>query len=115
MIDISTAVHKLPDSHGHHTLNQSNRTINLFAVGDYNLSNGAKFNPFVGVGAGVSLYDTVTDKEYPASGTAFGVMPRIGIEMFQRLRVTATMLFVKKGYNNFGFSIGYTFGGRVRK
>lgn len=114
MIDVSTAVHGLHGQDSRFTGDQSNRTINLFVVGDYNFSNGSKFNPFFGLGAGISLYDTVTDKIYPASGTGFGVMPRIGIEMFQRLRITATTLIVKKGYNNFGLSIGYTFGGRVK-
>ncbi|MDE7466171.1 MAG: acyloxyacyl hydrolase [Muribaculaceae bacterium] len=109
-LDVSTAVYQYDAG-----CDQSNRSINLMAVGDYNLKQGSKFNPYAGMGMGVSFYDAVNVVTYKDSGTAFVFRPRVGIEMFRHLRIEAFFTVTKTGYSNFGLSIGGVIGGRPKK
>ena len=94
---------------------QSNRAINLMHVVDYNFKQGSKYNPYIGMGIGISSYEPVKEVLYESSGTAIVFRPRIGIEMFHHLRVGAFSTITKTGYSNFGISIGGVIGGRPKK
>lgn len=104
-----------PGFDGQWDLTQSNRSVNLMLVGDYNFNQGSRVNPYVGLGLGASFYDVVEDKVYPQSGTGFIFRPRVGIELFHHLRIGAFLSVIRTGYTNFGISIGGVIGGRPRK
>lgn len=113
-LSVATAVRKFNHPYPGYDdeYDQSNRSVNLMAVGDYNLRQGQKINPFAGLGFGVSFNDVVSDKIYNTSGTSAVVMPRIGVEFFKCLRITVAPIINRKGYNTCMFTLGYTFGGR---
>ena len=112
-LNLTTAIHKYKIEG--YTSDQSNRSLNLMLVGDYNFRQGKKVNPYLGCGLGFSFYDTINDVVYESSGTTFGIQPRAGLELFHHLRVAATFLINRKGYNNFELSVGVVFGGRPKK
>ncbi len=94
---------------------QSNRSINILLVGDYNFNQGAKFNPYIGAGIGISLYEAINEVLYEDSGTTFVFRPRIGIELFRHLRIGLFSTINKNGFHNMGLSIGAVIGGRPNK
>lgn len=94
---------------------QSNRTLALAAIGNYNFQQGRNINPFIGVAIGVAVNDVVGDKIYPSKGTSLFFSPRIGIELIHHLRLTVSSNFSRKGYNNLQFSLGLVVGGRPKK
>lgn len=90
--------------------NLSNRIISLSAYSDYNFNRGKNFSPFIGVGVGVASCKVV--QGYYGNDAVKAIFtPRIGIEMFNHFRVTAYSKLGYRGYNNFGISVGYAFGG----
>lgn len=44
-----------------HDRTQSNRSFDIYAIGDYNFNQGAKFNPYCGLGLGYSKHDSLND------------------------------------------------------
>jgi len=114
-LNVSTSVYKYDDPNSDWYWEQSNRSINLMAVGDYNFKQGSKFNPYVGVGVGISSYEPIHEVLYENSGTSFAFRPRVGIELFRHLRVAIFATIIRTGYNNFGVSIGGVIGGRPKK
>lgn len=115
-LNVSTAVYKYDDSpKSDWYWEQSNRSINIMAVGDYNFRQGSKFNPYLGIGIGLSLYDAVNEVLYKDSGVSFVLRPRIGVEMFRHLRVGVFSTITKAGYCNLGVSIGAVIGGKPKK
>lgn len=92
-----------------HTL--SNRIFSFLSVyGDYNFNRGSKVAPFVGVGIGDVKCDVIQGSE-GREGMSLMVVPRVGVELWNHLRLTADLRLARKGYNTVGISIGYTFGG----
>lgn len=90
-------------------------SINAMFVFDWNILRKSFFSPFVGVGAGASwlsgekpLETGTIIKEKP---TSFCVMPRLGVELFHRLRVTLYYKNTKREHNHFGLSAGLVIGG----
>jgi len=90
--------------------NLSNRILSLSAYSDYNFMRGKKFSPFIGVGIGIASCKVV--QGYYGNDAVKAIFtPRIGIEIFNHFRITAYSKLGYRGYNNWGFSVGYTFGG----
>lgn len=88
----------------------------LQAVADYNFLRGHKVSPFVGLGLGAGDRDISGWGESMADeGGTFCVTPRAGVELFRHLRLTLDARIASKYYNTVGFSIGYVFGGGLRK
>jgi hypothetical protein len=48
-------------------------------------------------------------------GGRFILSPRIGVEFFRHVRLTCYSKICMKAYNNVGLSIGYAFGGGLKK
>ncbi len=94
--------------------NLSNRIFSTMIVADYNLNRGGKFSPFVGVGMGVGNCQQIQGN-YGNEGSKIAVMPRIGVECMRHLRLTLDARFAMKGYNTVGLTVGYAFGGGLRK
>lgn len=116
LLNVSTALYKYEDTpKSDRYWEQSNRSINIALVGDYNFKQGSKFNPYIGAGLGISFYDAINEVLYKSSGTTFVFRPRIGIELFRHLRVGIFSTINRAGYNNMGFSIGAVIGGRPKK
>lgn len=106
---VTTAVHKFDQE-----WEQSNRSIAFAITGDYNFRKGSRISPFVGAVAGASFRDALNDVLYPSSGTSPIFAPRAGIEFWNRWRLTYTLGFTHRGFNNQELSIGFVFGGRPR-
>ena len=86
-------------------------TTYMFPVIDYNWRRGEKISYFVGGGMGMytSNIDDDIDDETDAG---LGIMPRVGAEFFNRLRLTADYKWNIQGtYNYLNLSIGFVFGG----
>ena len=94
---------------------QSNRSFNYMVVGDYNFQQGSKFNPYAGIGIGLSIYDNVNEVVFESSGKAFVIRPRVGIELFHHLRLSAFSTITHSGHSNFGLFISGVIGGRPKK
>lgn len=115
-LNVTTAVYKYEESpKADWYWEQSNRSITIMAVGDYNFKQGSKFNPYMGIGVGLSLYDAVNEVLYKSSGVSYVIRPRIGIELFRHLRIGVFSTITKTGYSNLGVSIGGVIGGRPKK
>lgn len=115
MLDLSTArrgfEHLYNDGYDRW---QSNRTLALAAIGDYNFRQGNKINPFAGAALGVAFNDVVGDKYFPTNGTSMFFAPRVGVELVHHIRLMAQFNICRKGYNNFSFTLGLVLGGRPR-
>ena len=83
-------------------------------VTDYNYRQGKNISFFVGVGAGITTYTYIDwDNDKDGRETMFHFMPRAGIELMNRLRLTAyadTYAFGDESAN-LGLSAGLTLGG----
>lgn len=94
--------------------NLSNRIASVSLFSDYNFMRGSKIFPFIGVGIGYASCDVVQGS-YGDDAKKVLVTPRLGVELFRHLRLTCYSRLCMKGYNNFGVSVGYAFGGGHRK
>ena len=97
------------------TLTQNNRTLTLGLVGNYNFNRCSKVNPFAGLGLGVGFNDVVGTVIYRSKSTSLVVMPRVGVELWHHLRLTAYATICRAGYNCAGLTVGVSFGGRPKK
>lgn len=93
---------------------QSNRSLNMMLVGDYNFRQGKRVNPFVGIGLGFSSLDCL-EWTYPTEGSYAVIAPRIGVELLHHVRFTLTSHINRNGYNNLELSLGVVIGGRPKK
>lgn len=94
---------------------QNNRTLALALTGDYNFRQGTKVNPFIGTGIGVAFNDVVGDEYFPTNGTSVFFSPRVGVELFYHLRISAQCNLCRKGYNNLSIGLSLIIGGRPKK
>ncbi len=94
----------------------SSRPLTSFAaVTDYNFLRGQRVSPFVGAGFGWCVCDVVENGGYKKNGNCCMFMLRGGVELFRHLRVTLNTRIAKKGYNHIGLTLGYAFGGGLKK
>lgn len=86
-------------------------TTYMLPVIDYNWRRGKKISYFVGGGMG--MYTSNIDDDIDAG---LGIMPRAGVEFFNRLRLTADYKWnIQGSYNYLNFSAGFVFGGGKKK
>lgn len=116
LLDASTAVYEFEEVafKSDCVMEQSNRSVNFVLVGDYNFRQGAKVNPYVGAGIGLSSYEAIEDVVYKRSGNSFVFRPRAGVELFRHLRVGLDLNLNRKGFHNLGITIGGVIGGRPK-
>lgn len=115
-LNIVAAVRSRNSSAGNSTAS-SCRTASLSVTSDYYFNRGGKVSPFVGAGVGLAMRESViSDSGYDYAGMRgypFGGVftPRIGVELWNHLRVTVDARLTHRDYNVIGFRIGYAFGG----
>ena len=81
--------------------------IYMMPVADYNFHRGKRISYFVGGGAGISICEI----ERNTRGS-FALMPRVGVEFFNHLRLTLNYKYNQRGvYHYLGLSIGGVIGG----
>lgn len=93
------------------------RSLNAMVLFDLNINRKGVISPFLGVGIGGSLisnqqaisFGDVTKKS--VEGAAFCLMPRVGVELFHRARVTLFYKYIKTANSHFGLSAGFVIGG----
>lgn len=90
---------------------QNNRTVSILAVSHYNINQGGKFNPFVGLGVGAAFCNVVGTRVYPLHGWYAAVAPRFGMEFVSHARITMHFNLSRKGFNNFTLTFGAVLGG----
>lgn len=88
---------------------------NFILVGDYSLRRGKNVSPYIGLGFGVSHQKIDIYYYYPRPDNverAYSacLMPRIGIEFFRAIRLSASYKLMKSDYSNFECSLGFTYG-----
>jgi len=99
------------------------RSTTLQLVGDWNFRRGSNVAPFIGIGIG--YLGGTNDCDYPFESTtpdklssvrSFVATPRVGIEFFNRMRLTASYAISHSNYCNFRISLGICIGGgRINK
>lgn len=89
------------------------RYFSFSAFGDYNYHRGYKVSPFIGMGVGLASCNNIKGS-YGEEGTSLLFTPRVGMELFNHLRLTFDARIGRKGYNTVGLSIGYVFGGGLK-
>lgn len=72
-------------------------------VTDYNFRRGSKVSYFVGAGVGATIYD--------ADATKLCFMPRVGMEFFNRLRLTMAYMVGPEAKNTLNLTLGVAIGG----
>jgi len=91
------------------------RTVSFSVTADWNFRQGKNVSPFAGLGLGVGSKTEVEDGtgKYSCSGNKGTVVavPRIGVELWNHLRITLDAQFSQKYYNTFAIRVGYAFGG----
>lgn len=102
------------------------KTWNVLAVTDYNFRRCKKVSFFAGFGLGYAALDTSAPIRFDNSNPnwagfstgekkgSFCFMPRVGIELFHRLRFTFDYRLQEEANRHFDLSIGFVFGGGRR-
>ena len=86
-------------------------TTYMLPIIDYNWRRGKKISYFFGGGLGM-----YTSRINDNTDAGLGIMPRAGVEFFNRLRLTADYKWNIQGiYNYLNFSAGFVFGGGKKK
>ena len=100
-------------------------SCSVMAVADYNFRRGEKVSFFAGAGLGYA-YGGTTEPQWDAGhnwggyatgeeANRLGFAPRVGIELWNHLRLTATYTIFEKYNNNLAISLGVVFGGGRKK
>lgn len=77
--------------------------LTFLAVTDYNFRRGNKVSYFVGAGVGATFYNADTTK--------LCFMPRVGMEFFNRLRLTMAYMAGPNAKNTLNLTLGVAIGG----
>jgi len=80
---------------------------------DYNYTKiSPKFTPFGGLGVGYSFIREWGDEiwGYSYDKSHFAISPRVGFEVFKRLRFTTEYMYLGHGNNFFNFRLGFVIG-----
>ena len=81
--------------------------LSFLAVTDYNFRRGKRVSYFAGVGVGVTFYNVDTTK--------LCVMPRVGMEFFNRMRLTMAYMVGPNAKNTLNLTLGVAIGGGRKK
>lgn len=101
--------------------------VNIMAVADYNFRRGKNLSFFAGVGLGLGILDVTAPISFDntqmnwsgyisgdrAARLAF--MPRVGVELWNHLRVSLALTAQEKANNQYTINIGAVFGGGRKK
>jgi hypothetical protein len=87
---------------------QKNRTYTYGIFGMYRFLPEKPVTPFVHLAVGVGIHDIEGDVVYPISEKATPVViPRIGVEIVNSLRLNLYTQISRKGYNTAGVSVSF--------
>ena len=114
LLDLTTAVHEYPMVGSTNFYEQSNRTLSLAVVADYNFNRGRSVSVFAGGGLGYAFNDCVGDVRFNSAGSSMAFIPRCGVELFNWVRITFSSHISRHGYNNASISIGLCLGGQPK-
>ena len=81
--------------------------LSFLAVTDYNFHRGRKVSYFVGAGVGATFYNADTTK--------LCIMPRVGMEFFNHLRLTMAYMAGLNAKNTLNLTLGVAIGGGRKK
>lgn len=96
-------------------------------VGDYNFNHGGNVAYFIGGRLGYAWYDCATPEfdvdmdnqtvnaVYKSKGTGLVFSPRIGVELFRRLRLTCSYTIANKYNSHMMIGVGVVIGGGKRQ
>lgn len=98
----------------HEGLEWKARVMGYSLFMDYNFRRGMKFAPFVGAGIGLGSCKNVNGTSVGPEGNRMLFSPRIGVEFFRHVRLTAYARFAGRSYNHLGLSLGIVLGGGRR-
>lgn len=98
-------------------LDRDFRFLTFLAVTDYNFRRTKNISFFVGLGAGMSAVSIEhSDLEAATRKHTYSacILPRVGIEFFHHVRLTAGYRLMNEEYSSFELSLGVVFGGGRR-
>lgn len=92
-------------------------SIQLYIVTNYNWRMNDRFNCFFGVAGGASCWTITSGYSISMAPNKWSpyFSPRIGVEVWNRLRFTISLNISNKESNFVGINLGYTFGGKPTK
>lgn len=97
---------------------QDNSSDIVAVTGDYNFRQGARINPFAGLGIGFAIQyiDNLQNRFEDYHDKAAAVfLPRVGVELFHHVRVTLGAQISRRGFHTLDLSVGFVLGGRPKK
>ena len=97
---------------GYQELDATYQTKGLFLYGDYNFRRGKKVCPFLGVGLGYGVNNTLDFPLYEVDRNTAVFAPRAGVELWHFLRLTANMNISRNCFHNATLSVGFVLGGK---
>ena len=94
-------------------------SVNCLVVSDYNFWREKNISLFAGLGLGLAWHENaapitnISGHGYEVGGSnkSFCFMPRVGVEIAQHLRLTASYLIEEKANRHFSLTLGVVFGG----
>ena len=92
---------------------------NFMLTSDYNYRRDSNCSLFAGLGIGYATFGNSAQTEYVGNGgykdngssSSFCVMPRVGVELFHRLRLTCAYVIEERANRHFSLSLGIAIGG----
>lgn len=92
---------------------------NFMLTSDYNYRRKSNCSLFAGLGIGYATFGHSAQTEYAGDGGytdngssgSFCIMPRVGIELFHRLRLTCAYVVEERANRHFSLSLGIAIGG----
>lgn len=91
-------------------LTQKNQSLMFGLTGGYNFRKDENVNPFVLLGVGFTRYKALKDRLYDVRGYAPAVMPMVGVELAQFVRLYGFTQISRKGFNTWGIAVGVNLG-----
>ena len=96
-------------------------SVNLMITSDYNFRSRSDYSFFAGFGFGYVSFGKTSQIEYFPQYEYFSnyggkegslcLMPRVGVELWHHLRLTASYLIEEKANRHFSLTLGVVFGG----
>ena len=91
---------------------QKNETCAAGVTAEYDFRVYKTVNPFIGIGVGGGAQEATGKVVYPHDGGAVSVIPRIGVEFWNSIRMNVYTQFSRKGYNTVGLTVGFVLGNK---
>ncbi|MCM1218769.1 MAG: hypothetical protein NC548_30155 [Lachnospiraceae bacterium] len=92
---------------------------NFMLTSDYNYRRNSNCSLFAGLGIGMATFGNSAEMQYVGDGGytdngssgSFCVMPRVGVELFHRLRLTCAYVIEEQANRHFSLTLGIAIGG----